>query len=369
MTISTEVGTNAPPPSGPPAVSRFEYNLLRILRFLVGQMPADQAINLVYAKLPSPPCLSRVCVRIAQDTLAKASVLYLAKSGGWRRERFLIDRRPTEGRVWERLPLEVRKLTFSPVPMAFLMWLTAEKPTEASDRWDSHTGLTPADELFFLMAYSELKVEPEVAQVLVEKRCIRDNHLIRLAYAGDFSARDAAAPALDFSGCFTGVRAAVLECLQTMLAQCWIRSERAKGQIGDWRRMRMRGQVENETLRAYLKAAHEARRPDLARFVLNANATLLAPPELGLGFWTGGLQGQGPTRLADRIETQRAALAFPRQLETLLGWERQARNVGYHEEDYAASQLWKADWEEAGGDSLVDKARVLVERLDPLRTG
>ena len=359
---------SAPPSAGPPAVSRFEYNLLRILRVLVGHMPADQAINLVYAKLPAPPCLSRVCVAIAQDTLAKASVLHLAKSGGWRRERFLVDRRPVEGRVWERLPLEARTLAFGPAPMAFLMWMTAEKPTDASDRWDAQGALSPADELFFLMAYEALKAEPELAQALVGKRCFRDNPLVRLAHAGDFAAAEVP-PIPDFSVSFTDARAAILECLQPALALAWVRSERAKGQLGDWRRMRWQGQAEYETLRAFLDQASRAGRADLARFVLAANATLLAPSELGLGFWTGGLQGQGPPRLAERIETQRAALAFPRQLETLQGWERQARAVGYYEEDYAASQLWKADWELARGDAVAAQARGLVERLDPLRTG
>jgi len=365
MTTGIESGSTAPPPIGPPAVSRFEYNLLRILRFLVGHMPADQAINLVYARLPAPPCLSRVCVKIAQDTLAKACVLHLAHSGGWRRERFLVGRQPTDGRVWERLPLEERKLTFGPTPLAFTMWLTAEKPTEPSNRWDAHASLTPADELFFLSAYDALKAEPEVANAVAEKRVFRDNPLVRLAYAGDY----AGAPTIDFSASFTGTRAAILECLQPLLAARWIRSERAKGQIGDWKRMRSRGTAEYDTLRGFLKLADEAKRPDLARFFLSAGATLLAPSELGLGFWTGGLQGQGPGRLADRIETQRSALAFPRQLETLQNWERAARSVGYYDEGYAASQLWKGDWERAGGDALAAKARVLVERLDPLRTG
>ncbi len=353
--------------SGPPAVSRFEYNLLRILRFLVGQMPADQAINLVYAKLPAPPCLTRTCIRIAQDTLAKATILHLAKAGGWRRDRYLVGGQPTEGRIWERLPLEFRTLSFGPAPLAFLLWLTAEKPTE-SNRWDTTGALTPADELFFLMTYEALKADPEISQAVSEKRCFRDNPLVRLANAGDFAGPDGL-QAPDYASCFQGVRVAILECLQPLFAQRWIRSERAKGQIGDWRRMRLQGEAELAVLRSYLQAAKDAHRPDVARFVVNANAALFAPPELGLGFWTGGLQGQGPGRLADRIETQRVALAFPRQLETLQGWERQARNVGYHEEGYAASQLWKADWEKARGDALAAQARVLVERLDPLRTG
>ena len=38
-------------------------------------------------------------------------------------------------------------------------------------------------------------------------------------------------------------------------------------------------------------------------------------------FWTGGLQGSGPPRLADRLDTQRAALAVPRQMDALAGWQ------------------------------------------------
>ena len=65
MTTLTDPLLPAPEPAGPPAVSRFEYNLLRILRFLLGSMPADQAQTLVYAKFqPAPPCLTRTCVRL-----------------------------------------------------------------------------------------------------------------------------------------------------------------------------------------------------------------------------------------------------------------------------------------------------------------
>ena len=38
-------------------------------------------------------------------------------------------------------------------------------------------------------------------------------------------------------------------------------------------------------------------------------------------FWTGGLQGSGPPRLADRLETQRNALAVLRQAGALRDWE------------------------------------------------
>ena len=142
-----------------------------------------------------------------------------------------------------------------------------------------------------------------------------------------------------------------MECLQQRLEQRWIRTERAKGQIGDWKKMRQQGAAEFVSLKNFLQAAEAARRTDLARFVLRTNAAILQS-DMTPVFWTGGLQGSGPPRLADRLETQRSALALPRQMETLEAWQDRARYVGYFDEDYQASQMWKADWEAASGDRV-----------------
>ena len=164
-----------------------------------------------------------------------------------------------------------------------------------------------------------------------------------------------------------GTRAVILECLQTHLTGRWSRSERAKGQLGDWKRMRQQGRAEFAALRSFLEAAGQANRPDLARYVLHTNAALfqseLAPP-----FWTGGLQGNGPPRLADRLDTQRAALAVPRQMEVLASWQERAQSVGYFDDEYSSSQMWKQDWEAVGGDVLAARAREAVEMLEPLLT-
>ena len=44
---------------GPRQVSKFEFNLLRILRFLVGHFPADQGLQLVRAGMLRQECLGR----------------------------------------------------------------------------------------------------------------------------------------------------------------------------------------------------------------------------------------------------------------------------------------------------------------------
>ena len=85
MTRST-----APPrptePEGPRQVSKFEFNLLRILRFIVGHFPTDQGMQLVRAAITRPECLSAGAVDLVKDTLAKACVLFLVRQGAWRND-------------------------------------------------------------------------------------------------------------------------------------------------------------------------------------------------------------------------------------------------------------------------------------------
>jgi FtsH ternary system domain X6 len=364
---------DAPPepadPSGPPAVSRFEYNLLRLLRFAVGHMPIEQALGLISAKQVPPPCLSAVCVKLAEQTLATACVLALVRSGGWRADGFLRGDKPATGRAWERAPLAERELEFGELPLSFLMWLTAEKPTDTeAAKWDPPAAdLTPGDALFFWLAFDAFKGDPALLAALGSRKVFRDNPLCRLMAPGEFVTEDTAG--LRFAPWMSGPRAAILECLQPALAARWIRSERGKGQIEDWRRMRETGTAETRTLEAFLAAADAAKRPDLARFLLKTASAILTQPDLTPGYWTAGLRGTGPGRLADRLETQRVALAMPRQLETLQAWDRRARSVGYFDDEYAAAQWWKGEWEAANGEALTATARRLLDQLEPLRTG
>ncbi len=353
--------------AGPQAVSRFEFNLLRLLRFVLGHMPPEQAVNYLSAKLPCPPCLSAAAVRIAEDTIAKALVLHLVRAGGWRRESHLRSGVPTAGRVWDRTPLSERELVFSKHPLTFLMWLTAEKVTDTKEPWDVPPGsLTPADELFFAVAYDNLRQEPNVGAVLAEKRAFTGNPLLWLFHPAELAGPDITPPA--FQPHTAGVRAVILECLNPLLAERWTQAERMRGQEGDWKRMRVIGTAFNRTLTEFLAACGQANRPDLARFVLTAARAILTQPGLTPQYWTGGLHGQGPPRLADRLETQRAAVVLPRHMATLQGWDRKARGVGYWDDDYQASQLWKGDWERAGGDRLTATAHRILEQLEPLRT-
>jgi hypothetical protein len=347
-------------------VSKFEFNLVRLQRFLLTHQPPDQGLQLIRTAINRPDCLSPAAVHLVKDSLAKACVLFLVREGGWRNDRYLRGGVPAGGRVWDRVPLDERVLEFSAHVLEFLLWATAEKVNDTRAAWDAPADeLTPADELFFWRALDACRLDPDLLAVLRRKAAFRLNPFCWVSFPGDLAeSDDPTVP--DFRPLFTGLRAVILECLQPHLARRWTESERHKGQIGDWKRMRQQGRAEYAALRAFLAAAERANRADLARFVLKTNAALFQS-DLTPVFWTGGLQGSGPPRLADRLDTQRAALAVPRQMEVLEGWQHQARSVGYFDEGYQASQLWKQDWEAANGDAVAARARAAVEMLEPLR--
>lgn len=366
MTHAAAPPGRPPEPDGPRQVSRFEFNLLRILRAFFGQHPADQAVQMIRAAMARPECLSPAAVALIQDHLAKGCVLFLVREGGWRNDRYLRAGQPVGGRVWDRIPLDERVLEFSAHVVEFLLWITAEKAHETKVSWDDRPDeRTPADELFFWRVFDACRGDSELVPVLRAKAAFRQNPLCWLTFPGDMADSDEPAPP-DFRPCFTGLRAVMLECLQTHFTRRWTDSERRKGQIDDWRRMRTQGRAELATLRAFLEAADVAGRPDLARFVLRANVALFHT-ELTPVFWTGGLRGTGPARLADRLDTQRSALAVPRQMEALEAWQQRARSVGYFDDGYQASQMWKEEWEAADGDQVAARARHAVEMLEPLR--
>jgi hypothetical protein len=324
-------------------------------------------MQLVRAPLARPECLSASAVDLVKDTLAKGCVLYLVRHGGWRNDKYLHSGSPTSGRVWDRIPLDERNLTFSRPVLEFLIWATAEKVNDTRTVWDAApASLTPADEFFFWLTLDSLRGDPDLLSVLRRKDVFRRNPFCWISFPGDMvEADDITLP--DFSTLCVGQRAVFLECLQTHLTQRWIRSERMKSQLGDWKKMRLQGRVEFAALHSFLHVVEQANRSDLARFVLRTNAALFATEMLTV-FWTGGLQGSGPPRLADRIETQRAALALPRLMETLENWQERARSVGYFDTDYQATQMWKSEWEALEGDRIAARARAVVEMLEPLRT-
>ncbi|MGH3514071.1 MAG: hypothetical protein ACRDRB_17610, partial [Pseudonocardiaceae bacterium] len=181
------------------SVSRFEANLLRILRFFLRQLPPEQAINLVEGRATRPPCLSGACLHLVRDSLAKGCVQRLAR-GGWRREKHLRNGLAIEGRLWERTPPPELALKFSKHTVEFLLWITAEVPKSATAHWQPpEAELMPADRLLHYFAYDALRGETETGAALRQRPAFVRNALVRLAFPEDFAAAGARFPNPEFA--------------------------------------------------------------------------------------------------------------------------------------------------------------------------
>jgi len=345
------------------SVSRFEAHLLRLLRFFLHQGSVQQALPLLEAPLERPKCLTRTAVDLVKDALAKGIVVLLCRRGAWRVERHLRAEQIVEGRLWQRTPPQNLGLTFSVNTLDFLVWITAKKQAEEKQSWKASDKVTVGDLLFLFFAYEQLRSE-ELGTNLLQQEPLRTHGLVWLAYPDEL-ARQGIEAQPDFAPWLDGVGACMLEALQPALAERWVRMEVDKGNVYDWKQMRDIGQAQDRALDRFLKSVETANRPDLARFLLMTAARVVTPgatPQL----WTRSLQQHG-ARLADRSDTYRGALAFPRVLSRLQQWERRARSVGFLDEGYQATQLWKADWERFEGDVLTERALSVIRQLDPMR--
>ncbi len=348
-------------------VTRFEANLLRLLYYFLGREPAETALPLVEDRSSPPPCLSRPAVRLVKDALAKGCVFLLARRGGWCVERHLRNQRVVKGRLWQRTPPAELGLTFSRRTLEFLVWITAARPGDNEPAWrPEEASLTAGDRVLLYFAHQGLREAAESLGVsqLRRRPPFAQHGLCRLAYPEDYAAAPADAEP-NFAAWTDGVGACVLEALQPELAARWVAVEGGKSRIMEWQAMRDLGRSQERVLTAFLDAVEKAGRLDLARFLLRAAGELLGE-HANAEMWVGGLTGAGP-RLADRTATYQGALALLRQMPRLQSWERRARSVGYFDEGYQASQLWKSDWERHDGDALADRAAAIVRQLDPMR--
>ena len=345
------------------AVSRFEADLLRLLDALLGRGPVEGALPVIVSRREPPPCLGRGAVALVQERLAKGVTWRLARRGAWRPERHLRGDRVASGRLWQRTDPEDLALSFSRRTLEFLIWLTARHPGDRSGRWSANPeALTVGDRLVIFEAFEALRPF-EVHKHFLEMPEFARDGLCRVAFPDDFAGIDPGDPP-DFAPWVEGVGACVLESFQAMLVRRWVEVERFKGQLRDAATMTALGRSQERVLEALLDAVDRVGRRDLARFLLSAASTLLGD-DRAPGAWVGSLNLVG-LRLADRAEVHRDALVFLRSLDRLRSWERSSRDVGYFDEGYVASQLWKADWEASNGERLCDRAADVARAVDPM---
>ncbi len=357
-------------PHGPTLrkVSRFEQDVIRIARFIYGAIPFEQISPIFQTKSTPPPCLSRNCVELVQDTLSKGTILRLIRMGGWRPDSYLRGNQIVKQRVWDRFALRERSLAFSDQPLAFLRWIATEPQNKLSTGWDyGDTQFTPADQLFFAFVLDAFRPDPTRYEVFRHLKPFANNPFCWLLRPSDFvGPTPATVPSL--RTLFSGVGLMIFESLQPHLAQQWLTTERLKLQQTDWTLMRQEGECEFNFLSQLLDDAAIAKRTDLARFLLRVLSRIREANPTSIEFWCGNLRINSPPRLADRIATQTAALALLRQAPMFANWDQRARSIGYFDDDYGTSQLWKEDYEALGGATLNELATLVLRQLQPLQT-
>jgi hypothetical protein len=351
-------------PKPPKNVSRFEANLLAILRASLGKGLPDGVFRILQDPMVPPACLSANAVALVKDSLAKGVVLNLVRAGGWRNEASLPLGEPVVGRAWERHTAALRQLSFGPHTLGFLNWITAESIKEPNRDWDPPIEeLTPADELYLMFAFDAFRGQSGVTAVLRSKKAFRRNSFCWLAHPAEINAGDTPhAPEFDLGG----LRGVLIECLQPWLQARWFSRELRKTEQSDWHVARAGGRAEEALLASYLSACERAGRWDLARFLVRTLSRLLSGPRAAREWFAALPPGSG-LRLGEQTETKRAVLSVVRSTTVLDRWNRTMQGVGYFDDGYAGSQLWKAEWERAAGADLVQRARGIVDEIEPLR--
>ncbi|MGL4549983.1 MAG: hypothetical protein ACRC33_02250 [Gemmataceae bacterium] len=348
-------------------VSRFEAGLLRLLYFFLRREPIERALPLIEARVDAPKELSAGALGLVKDALAKGCTFLLAQRGGWRDERFLRKERPKAGRLWHRTEPADLGLTFSRASLDFLVWITSARPGDKSPVWaPDHDKLTHGDLLLLFFAHEGLRDTSETlgAPLLRKKAPYMEHALCWLAYPEDFTQVPADAGPR-FGPWMNGVGSCIVEALQPDLAARWVHVEGGKERMEKPDVMRALGTAQDRVLAAFLSACEKANRRDLARFLLKAAQQLLGR-NAHAGMWTGSLQMTGQ-RLADRAATYQAATALLRHLDRMAAWAKWARSQGRLDDDYAAAQLYLADWEEYGGEVLHGRAQAIGRHLDPMK--
>jgi hypothetical protein len=350
-------------------VSHFEACLIRVLRCIVSGSPADGILDIVHRESPRPECLSRDCVELVKDALRKGVTRRCAVSG-WKRERFLRgvqqgdERAVVEGRLWQRRDLESQPLVFSEHVVNWLIWITATPVPDSKKKVTiSYDECSLGDRLFFLLAF-ETFLDTNVLDAVCRQALFQSHPLVSLFFplAASRSGLDFS-PGLDWW--FQPEQAWVLETFQGVIGERWLQMERVKSGTADWSAVQKMGELQQRLLDQVLTAAESSGRWDLVRFVMDAAVGVLSEVDVRAAADDLDLTG---LKLSQRQQVREASLALLRSLECLARRNEQARTIGFYDEDYEASQLWKSDWERWNGDAVCRKASEIEQSLLVLST-
>jgi len=349
-------------------VAASEYELVALARALLGPgAPAGSEVRAVLSgSRTMPPRISSACEEMLRDTLARLWPA-LWRRGGARPGASVGGGQVRRGRIWERhAPVG---LAFSRATLQLLRWLIAMPLSATTGRAAAQrpavTGvpgieplekaaLTVGDQVMIYLALDAAS-GTQSAVTLAAQPLVRAAPLAWLGFAELLGAALPPGPP-SFDALCAGAGAIVVESLTGHLAQRWREVELGKRALTAPEALVALGAAQDATLHGFLAACDRHRRRDLAGFVVDAAAPLLAreiaPTPAML---------DPTTPLSRRLAARVAAGALLRGVMTWAEWDGSHRGVRFIDDDYAIAQLLLARFEPIGATGAARAAGWLTE--------
>lgn len=309
------------------AVTRAEGNLLTLARVAVGVVPPIDAMRLLVTPVTPPPKLGPTARGLLEDTLARGTVLSLARGGGW------LDR------AWDRA---TPPLQFTANTVRLLSWMLSTPLAEGDVApLVLAEPPTPAEDALLTMLLDRLRGTGCDA-ALARQLELRRWPLTVLTHAA-FLAREVAmddAPTLDVK-----VLSPWLATLRVVLARAWLSAERTKRDVVQVDAVARMGRAQSVVLSAFLDAIDAANQRRHATFLVDAAVTFLQKQRTADEL-TRSMSTDAPLR--DRSDARRAALATWRALGRLQAWDAEHRVVRFMDDGYDEAQALVRDWARLG---------------------
>ena len=333
-------------------VTAQEASLLAVARSALGiSWPADWS-RLLVTSISPPAKLGPTARSVLQDTLARGSVLALARGGGWAEGH--------HGRLWQRAE-SLPTLEFTGNIIRLLQWVL-KTPLAERDVAPLvlERALTPAEELFAVLLLQQVKGHSGELS-LAAQAPLQASPLVALAHAGSLAKANALPsqlPALRLED-----HAVYVVGLRDVLAKSWAVDEASKGEIERPDRLNRLGEVQQAVLTSFLQLAGASlKHRALAGFLIDAAGRWLSTPRTAASY-TAGLNGTAPLR--ERMEARKAAAALLRATGRLSAWDAEHRSMHFLDDDFDVGQALIRDWN-GFGDAGFRAAALLVSELEAL---
>ena len=313
-------------------VSQSEGALLSVARCAVGLVPPAEVGRLLGTSVPPPRKLGPTCRRLLQETLAKGTVLALARQGGWYGG--------PGGRLWDRGPLPA--LEFSPAVVELLQWVLSTPLAERDvTPLRTSTPLSTADAVVVVVLMDRLRGTGWEG-ALAAQAPLRASPLVVLAHAAELGL---AAPLGEVPPLDPATMGFAVEGLRALLARAWVAPERTKRELLDPGLLRRLAQAQAGTLEGFLGAVDAAGQRHLASFLVDAAVEQQRLPH---GLQEAGKALDPQASMRDRSEARRACAAVARCWLRLEAWDQEHRAVRFFDDGYAAAQALVEDWSRLG---------------------